>query len=303
MPTNITTQQNQPAEIKKLRAQRQLNADAKKVAGLQMVLTIALPVAGAVAGLWWPKVLGGVLAFYGIVISVLDVSVLERWQARLRKRAAIIQESFDCSVLGLPWDEMRVGPRPEEEDVHQASSAHRGGKEDVSLVNWYPTAVAEVPPSLGRVICQRANLRWDAQLRRRYRAWLAVALLALGAVVSIIGFRQGASLEQLTLSVLAPIAPMLLWGIREFQKHGEAAETSDRLRERITTVWTTALQKGFSEQELDLFSRQLQGEIYNRRLTAPMIFSWVYWLLRSSGEEQMNVAAGELVKEAKRCGF
>lgn len=136
-----------------------------------------------------------------------------------------------------------------------------------------------------------------------YRVWLSVALLALGALISIIGFRQGSSLEQLTLAVLAPIAPMLLWGIREFQKHGEAAQISDRLREKTTAVWEAALQKQLSPDDLSLFSRQLQGEIYNRPVTAPMIFSWVYQLLRSSGEEQMDVAASEWSRKPRAGDF
>ncbi|HZI57620.1 MAG TPA: S-4TM family putative pore-forming effector [Verrucomicrobiae bacterium] len=302
MAETITTRQNAPEEIKKLRAQRYLYGKAKIVMGLQAVLTVVFPVAGAIAELFWPSLKGG-LAFYGIAISVLDIAVLEPLQKKMRTVAAKIQELFDCNVLNLGWDDIGVGYRPDEEDIHAASSAHRGGKEDPQLKDWYPTAVVDLPLSLGRIVCQRTNLRWDAALRRRYRTWLACILLILGATVAFIGFRNGASLEQLTVGVLAPIFPMFLWGIRQFQEQGEAADTSDLLREKSSMLWTAAIEKQLSDEELSVRSRQLQNAIFSRRSTAPMIFDWIYKLLRRSEEERMNVAAAEFVRQAKAGGF
>jgi hypothetical protein len=250
----------------------------------------------------WPELKGG-LAFYGILVSILDVAIFDPWHQRLRRMAAIVQEAFDCSVLQLSWDDMRVGSPPEEEDVHDASSAYLGGRDDPTLKDWYPVAAGELPVALGRIICQRANLRWDATLRRRYRMRLAEVLLALGIIICVIGLRPGFSLEQLTLGVLAPIAPMVLWGIREFRLHGDAAAISDRLREKSSALWSAAIARRVSEEQLAFQSRQLQSEIYNRRSTAPMIAGWIYRHMRASGEEQMNVAANELVREAKAKGF
>jgi hypothetical protein len=256
------------------------------------------PVAGAIVETVWPRLKGGV-AFYGIMISFLDVGIFDPWQKSVRKLAARIQEAFDCSVLDLPWNELKVGGRPEDEDVHAASLNHRGGSEDEGLKNWYPVAVGELPLPLGRIICQRANLRWDAALRRRYRSWLAGILIACCVIISCLGLRSGFSLEQLTLGVLAPLSPLLLWGVREFQRHGEAADLSDRLREKSIGIWKTAINRPIPEEDLKALSRQLQDEIYDRRVNAPVIFNWVYNCLRESGEEQMNVAASELVREAK----
>jgi hypothetical protein len=124
MAETITTRQNAPAEIKKLRAQRHLYGKAKIIVGLQAFLTVVVPVAGAVAELFWPPLKGG-LAFYGIAFSVLDVAVLEPLQKKMRTVAAKIQEIFDCNVLSLEWGDFGVGSRPDEEDIHAASSAYR----------------------------------------------------------------------------------------------------------------------------------------------------------------------------------
>ena len=68
-------------------------------------------------------------------------------------------------------------------------------------------------------------------------------------------------------------------------------------------LWTAAIEKQLSDEELSVRSRQLQNAIFSRRSTAPMIFDWIYKLLRRSEEERMNVAAAEFVRQAKAGGF
>lgn len=302
MASSITTKQNEPGEIRKLRAQRCLHSRAKRIVGVQVVLTAVLPVAGAVAVAFRPELKGSV-AFYSLLISFIDLAVLEPWQKSLQTKAAKVQEAFDCSVLDLPWADVRVGSPPEEEDIHSASNAHLGGENDDTLRDWYPAAAGDVPSPLARIICQRANLRWDADLRRRYRNWLAGILLVVGIAILATGLHGGFNVEQLTLRVLAPLSPVLFWGIRECRKQGEAAATSDRLRSHVMSLWAAAMERKLSDEELRAAARELQSEIYRRRATAPVIFDRIYNWMRTSEEEEMNVAAAELVRDARRHGF
>ncbi|MFL6261417.1 MAG: S-4TM family putative pore-forming effector [Thermoanaerobaculia bacterium] len=294
----ILVRQNEPLQIKRLRAQRHIYGHAKLILALQSVMVVAIPALGALFVIYRPE-WKATLAFYGISIAILDSVVLEPLHKRLRRRAAKIQEAFDCYVLELPWDKTHIGSPVEEEDIHSASTAHHRGRPDDQLLNWYPAAIAEIRLPLGRIICQRANLRWDADLRRRCRFALASLLFILSIGISWAGLQGGTTLELLTLGVLAPLAPILLWGIREFQKHGEAAETTERLREKSNDLWKKALEEKLSDTDLLSQSRQLQSEIYDRRSSAPMIFDWIYKLLRSRLEDQMSVAAEELVSQAK----
>jgi hypothetical protein len=48
MPNTLTTRQNSPEAIKQLRAQRYLHDRAKRVVGLQVVLTTFFPIAGTI---------------------------------------------------------------------------------------------------------------------------------------------------------------------------------------------------------------------------------------------------------------
>ena len=49
-------------------------------------------------------------------------------------------------------------------------------------------------------------------------------------------------------------------------------------------------------------SRELHDAIFNHRASSPLIFDWVYNLLRRRMEEQMNAGADQLVSELRTAG-
>src|SRR2546428_5451157 len=113
---SIPTEQNSERQLQRLAAQRQLYATAKTIFGWQLVVSAPIAVALAFSTIIYPP-LKAVAALWGFVVTVCDVAWLTPWQKRLRNAAARIQESFDCEVLGLPWDELKAGKRPDPELV------------------------------------------------------------------------------------------------------------------------------------------------------------------------------------------
>lgn len=54
------------------------------------------------------------------------------------------------------------------------------------LKDWYPKEVAALALPLARLVCQRANCWWDANLRRKYANWLlAILIVTFVAVLAI----------------------------------------------------------------------------------------------------------------------
>ena len=76
-----------------------------------------------------------------------------------------------------------------------------------------------------------------------------------------------------------------------------SATRLDKLREYAEGLWNKAL-SDVNPDELTHDSRKLQDKIYTHRWTSPLIFDWLYKLLRTEDEKQMNKASDELVKEA-----
>src|SRR5262245_7478698 len=111
---SIPEKQNSVESLKRLRAQRHLYRRAKNIMVAEALLTVAVPLIGALAVNVYPA-MKAPLAFYSLVIAILAALALDPWQRRTKRLAARVQESFDCDVLELPWDGFRVGDIPDEE--------------------------------------------------------------------------------------------------------------------------------------------------------------------------------------------
>lgn len=298
MLNSIPNDQNIQRQLERLAAQRYLYSKAKFVLSIQLLLTVPITIIWSIIVAVFPefKIWS---AFYGLTISLLDASVFSSFQKSLRQQAAKIQELFDCEVLHLEWHSLKVGSRPDAESINELSHKFKHTAPDfVTLKNWYPQVVGQLPLYLARLVCQRSNCWWDSKLRRRLSRLIIALLFSVAILVFAIGLFGGITLEKFVLAIFAPIFPVFLWGIREYKTQREAADTLDRLKSHIENLWENAIKNNSTSLQIQQEARNLQDEIYERRRNNPLIFDWIYKRLRSKYEEQMNKGADELVKEA-----
>ena len=75
----------------------------------------------------------------------------------------------------------------------------------------------------------------------------------------------------------------------------------DRLNDEVKKLRDRS-RSGATEQEISTRSRELQDAIFNHRASSPLIFDWVYNLLRRKMEERMNAGAEHWVSELRTAG-
>ena len=287
-------------QLNRLAAQRQLYSEAKNIQALQLTLTVPVVILLSFVVAAYPN-LKMLSVVCGLVITLLDVAVFVPWQRARKSTAAKIQELFDCDVLHMEWLPFKHGAMPAPEIVQEAADRYR--RKDPSLAtvkNWYPPVVTSLPLEWARLICQRMNTWWDAKLRQRYSAWIFVMLIALTITVLLFGLVGGMTLEKFLLTVVAPLTPAFVLGIRQSNENNDAVESLERIRGHVEGLWVNALQNNIKGHELDVASRQLQDEILNQRRSSPLIFDWVYRLLIREQDSRMNKSAAELVEEASK---
>ena len=93
----------------------------------------------------------------------------------------------------------------------------------------------------------------------------------------------------------------MIWALRECNRQAATIELLDRLNDEVKKFLVRA-RSGATEQEISMRSRELQDAIFNHRASSPLIFDWVYNLLRRRMEEQMNAGADQLVSELRTAG-
>jgi SMODS-associating 4TM effector domain len=293
----IPTAQNSERQLQRLAAQRALYARAKTIFGWHAFASGPFSVGLAFAAAGYPPAKSYV-ALFGVALALLDLTYLTPWQKRIRTSAARIQELFDCDVLELPWDELRAGPRPDPELIKEQSDQYKKRAASMPPVsNWYPPDVGELPLPLARLVCQRANCWWDAKQRRRYSEIVLTCLVVMFVAVLALAMRNGLTVDDFVVKVVAPLAPALLLGYRQVSEQRDAAERMERLREHAERLWRSALADGIGPDAIQQ-SRRLQDEIFESRTRSPLVFDRVFRMVRSSLDAQMNHGAAELVVEA-----
>ncbi len=271
---------------------------AKVVAAIQFTLTVPMAVVSAGIIAFEPKAKVWT-TFFALTVALMDALILERIQTYFKKLAARTQEQFDCDLFGLDWRTLRVGEKPEVCDVLHAADKFKKKKPGIeNLKDWYPPAVEKLPLSLARLICQRTNCWWDSSLRKKYANALLGILVFVVVAVFVIALAGRQSVEQMILTVYAPIAPAILWTVREVRRQHDAAEALDKLRGHVERVWTLALKEQLSRNELDGAAKEIQDSIFDGRTKNPLIFDWINNIVRPRHQVSMNAKAAEMVAEA-----
>jgi hypothetical protein len=246
----IPQEQITQKQLERLAAQRQLYSDAKRIQVVLITLSVPCVIVLTLLAAVFPK-LQVYVAFWGILVTLLDIVIFTPRQKSLQGKAAKIQQLFDCDVLQIDWSKLNSGNRPEPETVVEASARHKRIDPNYSkLQNWYPVSVGQLPIHLARLICQRSNCWWDAALRRRYAVLGIVTIVALTVIVFLVGLIGGLTLEKFFLVVLAPLIPTVVFGIRQYIEHTEAAARLDRLRERSEELCSQAIRGRLTPQEV-----------------------------------------------------
>ena len=293
----ILERQNQSAQIEYLVAQRSLYSKAKVIHGVEVFLAVPVVVILSVISAILPEILPWV-ALYGLIVTMIDYSFLEQLQNDLKKKAAQIQELFDCKVLELDWPTWKIPHRPDPEDIFVEYANYSGKHSDLKpFYDWYPLAVGKLPLTKARIVCQRTNVWYDSSLRHRYTSVIAILLVLYCIIISLIGLSQGLTLEKFILGVVTPLSPALYWGIREYRSQTDAALDLDRLKDYSELLIDEIGKGNPSPQVAAMKSRFFQDEIYEHRKNNPLVFDAIYGLLRPRHENQMNKGAEDLVEE------
>lgn len=309
----INTRQMQEANLDRLAAQRQLYSKAKRVVWLQFFLSVFVVVLISMLSLllksqrvmgclgYPPIDIAWMVTISGVLIAIVDLLVLSPLADRLREQAAKIQELFDGEVLQLPWNAITVGVKPSVEQVHQNAEAYRAKHQGFTdLEHWYCPEADTVPLAVGRIICQRSNVWWDAELRGKFNAGIFTVAAVLFLVLFVLGLVGDLHLKTFLTKVVAPFLPMLLFSARQVMQNRETIERLSSLRASADAAFQQAQDRSLSPAVLDDTARRLQDNIFEHRKSSPLIFDWFYRCFRTPDEALMNVSCKELVQQYER---
>jgi SMODS-associating 4TM effector domain len=294
---NIPQDQNTPSRLNLLAAQRQLYSNAKRIQAISIIICVLFAIAWSILIAIFPKYTV-YSTLWGFLTAALELLVLSPNQKSIQEKAAKIQQAFDCEVLQLNWVKLNCENSVDPETINEAFTRFIDKNKNYSaLVDWYPISVGKLPIHQARIICQRANVWWDAELRRRYANWTIIFLSSFTIIVVLIGLIRNLTMVSILEAIVPPLIPAFVLGLRQWSENREAATRLDRLRENANALVQAAIDGKFTQQELESKSYDLQAQIYDNRRRNPLIFNWIYSWLKRKDEENMNKGAEYWVQQ------
>lgn len=268
----------------------------QRIRAAQVLLVVVIPVTASAAALSHPTSeaqLGA--AYVGFLMIVTDV--LLNWFASRKKRdAAHMQDRFDSVALYLPRADVQTG---DDLDISLMTALARRQQKSRAYRNrdWYTPLLGELPLEFGRIACMRESTSWDSSLRRSWATALFILLaLAIMSIVSwwILTEQRG---DIVFLSVVAPLAPAIIWTLREALEQYDAASAYDRLRAKLRAVWDSAIAGKAELSAITDAASNMRTMFLAYRAAASPAPNWLYAFQRGTSATNAEETARAFVRE------
>lgn len=290
---NIPERQNSPPLQRLLKARQHIYAVAARYQYAQLFLSVLVPLVLAVVAGLMPPEQRGPFAVVALLITLLDVAIIDRKMRKTLVLAAQVSEELDCTLLEMPWNSFIAGKKASPDIISTAAANYCGKSE--KLIDWYPVAAGRAPMHMARLICQHTNLWYDGTLRRAYSTWLALIGVASLIGYAAFGFYHNVGFADWAIK-MAIAAPVVIWTVREYFRQHDASEAVKSVKSNGECVWDDALEGRDTPEATIVQSREFQNGIYVRRANNPLLFPFIYWFQRDGMEAQMDISAEDRLK-------
>lgn len=280
----ITEKQNKVENLELLAAQRYLYTFAKKLQQLEVFLCVPCLVVMAILSMH----LDSDKAFLSIAsagVVFINILILDPWIERIKVSAAKIQNMFDCNVLDIPWNYLKLGAKPGKEIKAEYVAKYKKKEADFgSLKDWYSGKRSGSESAIASLVHQKSNVWWDSYLRKRFVVYRVIVDIAFFLFLLTICTITGCSLKTFILQVLIPFIPLFLLSNRLYRQHRQAFFKYKRTNDYLKEVFEKIQKGDYQREDVEIESILLQDEIYESRIASPLIPDWFYSFFRKRQE-------------------
>ncbi|EJP4506547.1 hypothetical protein NUP72_001703 [Salmonella enterica] len=291
---SVYLKQNENESIYKLMAIRRLYSNAKFVNKINFIFSVIIPVLISLAKIFASKYefinnkqFIPYLGYYGIAVLLFTI-ITGGMVTELKKKAAKIQEMFDCYVLSIKWNDVKVGKKISSLDIHKSSRHFRKKNMKAMFENWYFKEVYAFDKNVAALLCQNENIGWDLSQRIVLNRVL-LSILSFSALLLIgYGFYCDMKLSEFLFYIV-----FLLPLFRHFYLQLKDNKSTIERCIRVNEIIEKNLDAYFSEKKEDnrnveYVIRAIQDEIYSHRISNQPVPDIIHKCFRSKNEEQFK---------------
>lgn len=236
-----------------------------------------------------------VAVFCVIAIIFWVVGMVLRNEANKYKNyGACFQQLFDESVLGIKNSSHKyiASKMITQEDRLYLMKKYKDKNCNIKK-DWY-NDYSYLPYNKAVFSCQKENIRWDLDLRKRYRNLLFVLAIIAIAVVITIAILTNKRVSTIVLAVFS-VFTLVEYYVNSYRKIKNDVEKQSKLK------WKVEFIEKNIKTDSDLWDKieELQVEIFEYRKKAYLIPDWFYKIFRKKDQGRSDICAQALKEESK----
>ncbi len=270
---------------------RRIYSQVKFINHINFFLSVLMPIAIAVGApiIKRDQLLPGYdlapyLGCYGIAVLVFNL-LTGSCISKMKKKAAVLQEMYDCNVLRIPWSELKAGKQLSNDEVYRASSHYRRKKAYGDFRGWYVNKVYAAPQPLMALLCHGKNIGWDMSQRivmnRFYKVILALAVV----VLIFFGLYTHALLTDF-LYYIVFLLPFFRHVIQSFSENRKTVERITRVKDFVEKeIQNLKISGMINEDKLEYIVRSVQDEVFIHRVGSNPAPDLLHYVMRKRNEE------------------
>lgn len=276
MESSIRERQRKKTAMDYLTAQRQLYRELERYDLYKWICMVAIPVICAVMEsiIIDNRALNIITYMIPILSFVLSYYIGKQSQA-LRRNAAEIQQHFDLYVYQMEWNPLLFGKKQNVTNLVAEKSEVLRKKERKELRNWHELNNKKRSNEEEILICQQGNIKWDTNLRKRYKVLNCIIIGAIFIGILFLGIIQEQTIP-LLFGRMWIITPLLKWLSDVVQQLDFNIKNLEEIDSRIEML-----------DKPNMYDLQIiQNMIYEHRKTCLKIPDWFYNLFRDKDQEK-----------------
>lgn len=302
----IAHDQNQPLAIDKVAAFRQSYATAKHIGKIQILfvaisfiitlLSVLLNNESIASLIHTAKTdISHIVLIASLSMTFIDIALLKPFISRHVELGAKIQETFDCDLFHLNWNNSLCERKPPIEKInHLARKYFKRHKSIEHLKNWY-SINSTTPAYVAPLVCQYSCLSWDIELREKIVGYTLALSLLLAVSIGISATILNVDMQSILLNFVSVAIPFFTYSFNIYEMNKKTIKNTISVKELIEES-IESINPSTDFARLSSTIRQIQDRIYTYRSEAWLIPEWFYMLHRNDFENTMAYSATDIQK-------
>lgn len=290
----LYTSQSTPDNMSLLYAQAHLYNRIKIFSSVNFFISIVLPVLLSVAAAILKsrysvpqELLSAYMGLYGLIVLTVNIA-LSGYISSERRKAATIQEMYDCNVLRIKWNDLRVGKKISRDNVLRAARFYqdRPAKAQARFGSegWYVNKSYDAPQSVMALLCHGKNFGWDRSLRDRLNVFYIWGISMSLFSLLLYGIMMKATLNDALFYVVFTL-PLIRYILLQFLDNRKSRDRIEKVKDYIDKEISDIKIAGrFNNDDLNYKLRSIQDEVFSHRATSPPVPNFIHLRMKKDNE-------------------